>query len=256
MSLQDILAILSGGAVGAILAVIGGGGSILATPLLLYVVGVAQPHIAIGTSALAVSVSAFANFITHARQGHVRWRCALTFAGGGVLGALIGATIGKMTDARVLLPLFALVMALVGVMMLRPRTAPENFDAQVTAANTPQIVATGGGVGLVSGFFGIGGGFLVVPGLIVCTGMGMVHAVGSSLFAVGVFGATTAVSYAADGLIDWRIAGLFIGGGVLGGIGGVQVCKRLSKERGLLQRTFAIVVFAMAAYVLWRSLAD
>ena len=80
MSLPDILAILSGSVVGLILALIGGGGSILATPALLYIVGITNPHIAIGTSALAVSVNAFVNFANHLRRGNVKWRCAAVFA--------------------------------------------------------------------------------------------------------------------------------------------------------------------------------
>lgn len=254
MSLQDILAVLSGGAVGAILAIIGGGGSILATPLLLYVVGVANPHAAIGTSALAVSVNAFANFITHARAGNVKWRCALLFAAAGVTGALIGAELGKATDAKILLPLFALVMVAVGIVMLRPRPSAQDSFVQLTRENAPRIILAGILVGLVAGFFGIGGGFLVVPGLIAATGMSMIHAIGSSLFSVGAFGAATAGSYALDGLVDWRIAGLFIAGGIAGGLGGARIANRLAKERGALQRIFALVIFAVAAYMLYRSL--
>src|SRR6185503_20532809 len=97
MALPDLLAILCGGAVGLILALIGGGGSILATPALLYVVGVADAHAAIGTSAIAVSVNAFANLINHARRGNVHWPAAAIFAASGVAGAALGATVGKAT---------------------------------------------------------------------------------------------------------------------------------------------------------------
>ena len=254
MSAPDILAILCGAAVGLILALIGGGGSILATPLLLYVVGVANPHAAIGTSALAVSVNAFANFITHLRAGNVKWRCALVFAAGGVLGALIGAEIGKRTDPDILLPLFALAMIVVGAAMLRRRDDVGDPAIRLTAAMTPRVALTGFAVGVVSGFFGIGGGFLVVPGLIASTGMTRLHAIGSSLFAVGALGATTAASYAAGGLVDWRIAGLFIGGGIVGGVIGARLCHYLSGFRGVLQRIFAFVIFAVAAYMLYRTL--
>ncbi len=96
-------ALASGGLVGFSLGLVGGGGSILATPLLLYVVGVTQPHIAIGTSALAVSVNAFANLIGHAKSGNVRWRCAVIFAGVGTVGALAGSTLGKLVDGERLL---------------------------------------------------------------------------------------------------------------------------------------------------------
>lgn len=254
MSLPDILAVLSGAAVGLVLALIGGGGSILATPALLYVVGVSNPHLAIGTSALAVSVNAFANFVNHARHGNVKWRCAVLFAAAGVLGAAIGAAIGKNTDAQVLLPLFALLMIAVGIAMLRPRPNDGDGDVTLTRENAPKLIVFGLGAGALSGFFGIGGGFLIVPGLIGATGMTMIQAIGSSLFSVASFGATTAASYALDGLVDWRIAGLFIGGGLIGGAAGASFATHLSKQRGALQRVFAGIVFAVAAYMLWRTL--
>lgn len=255
MSLPDVLAVLSGVAVGLILAVIGGGGSILATPALLYVVGISNPHVAIGTSALAVSVNAFANFINHWRRGNVKWRCAVVFAAAGVVGAALGAELGKLTDARLLLPLFAVLMIVVGVAMLRPRRSEGNAEVKLTRENAPKLAGFGLGAGGLSGFFGIGGGFLIVPGLIAATGMTMLQAVGSSLFSVGAFGATTAASYALDGLIDWRTALLFIGGGLLGGAVGASFAQRLAAQRGALQRVFAGVVFAVAAYMLWRSLS-
>lgn len=253
MTLPDLLAILSGAAVGLVLAVIGGGGSILATPALLYVVGIANPHVAIGTSAVAVSINAFANFINHARRGNVRWRCAMVFAGAGIVGAAVGAAVGKVTDANILLPLFALLMIVVGIAMLRRAHSDTDNDIKLTRENAPKLVAYGLGVGAISGFFGIGGGFLIVPGLIGATGMTMLQAIGSSLLSVGSFGATTATSYAIDGLIDWRVAALFIGGGLVGGLIGASFATRLSKQRGALQRIFAGVVFAVAAYMLYRS---
>ncbi len=255
MHTADILSLLSGAVVGLVLALIGGGGSILATPALLYVVGVSTPHIAIGTSALAVSVNAFANLITHSRRGNVKWPCAAAFAGAGVIGAALGASLGKLTDARILLPLFALVMIAVGVRMLMPRKDEGDADVHLSRANAPKIVLTGLLVGALSGFFGIGGGFLIVPGLIASSGMTMLHAVGSSLFSVGAFGATTATSYALDGMVDWRIAALFVAGGLIGGMIGAAFSSRLAKHKGALQRVFAIVVFVTAAYMLWRSVS-
>jgi uncharacterized membrane protein YfcA len=254
VSLADILAVLSGSAVGLVLALIGGGGSILATPALLYVVGVANPHMAIGTSALAVSVNAFANLINHARRGNVKWKCAVLFAAAGVVGASAGAALGKLTDAAVLLPLFAVLMIVVGAAMLIPRKVETESRVHLDAKNAPRLVAYGLGAGGLSGFFGIGGGFLIVPGLVAATGMSMIEAVGSSLFSVGSFGAATAASYAADGLVDWRIAALFIGGGVGGGLVGASFAARLARQRGALQRVFAGVVFAVAVYMLYRSL--
>jgi uncharacterized protein len=253
MSLQDPLTVLSGGIVGFSLGLIGGGGSVLAVPLLLYVVGIRDPHIAIGTSALAVALNAFANLLQHARVGTVKWPCALAFAGSGVVGAIVGSSIGKLMNGQHLLALFALVMLAVGVSMLRRKSAHGDPDVRMTAKMAPVLIATGLGAGLLSGFFGIGGGFLIVPGLIFASGMPILNAVGSSLLSVGIFGLTTAGNYAVSGLVDWRIAILFIIGGVIGGIVGMRLAIRLSGQRGALTAVFATVLFAVAAYMLYRS---
>ena len=108
-------------------------------------------------------------------------------------------------------------------------------------------------MGCLSGFFGIGGGFLIVPGLVFATGMPLIEAIGTSLFSVGVFGLTTAGNYAASNLIDWPIAAFFIGGGVVGGWGGMLLAKRLSKTRGMLNLIFSVAVFVVGVYVLIRN---
>lgn len=250
---QILIAVGSGSLVGFALGLVGGGGSILATPLLLYAVGIAQPHIAIGTGALAVSVNAYANLIGHSRRGHVRWTCAIVFALVGSVGAFIGSTLGKAMDGQRLLFLFGLLMLVVGVLMLRPRknasAVPKPVDLRMCLlTGSVAIVA-----GVTSGFFGIGGGFLIVPGLILATGMKTIDAVGSSLLAVGTFGLATALNYAASGMIDWTIAAQFIGGGVLGGVAGMMLATRLSGQKDMLNRVFAALIFVVAAYVLYRS---
>lgn len=108
--LQDGSAVLSGGLVGFVLGLIGGGGSILAVPLLIYVVGVASPHIAIGTSAVAVAAAAALNLIYHARAATVRWPCAAAFSAAGVIGAAFGARLGLSFDGQKLLALFGAPM--------------------------------------------------------------------------------------------------------------------------------------------------
>jgi uncharacterized membrane protein YfcA len=256
--LRAVLAILSGGLVGFTLGLIGGGGSILATPLLLYVVGLA-PHQAIGTGALAVSINAFANFGSYARRGHVRWRSAILFAVVGVFGATIGSSLGKRFDGHRLLFLFAILMIIVGVLMLRRGHRHATRTASLTQ-NEPKrsmmlVILAALVVGALSGFFGIGGGFLIVPGLLFSTGMPMIHAVGSSLLAVGSFGATTALNYAISGLVNWPVAGEYIAGGVAGGVLGMTLAVRLATHRTALIRIFAALVFAVAAYMLYRNAA-
>lgn len=253
MASQTILSLLSGGVVGLALGLLGGGGSILAVPLLIYVVGMRSPHMAIGTSALAVSANAFANLIAHSREGNVKWPCAVVFAVSGVAGAAAGAAIGKLVDGRQLLFFFGLAMLAVAIGMFNPRAAQGDPGVRITPAIAFRLVAAGLVVGFLSGFFGIGGGFLIVPAIMLGSGMAAINAVASSLVSVGAFGLTTAVSYAASGFVDWHVSALFILGGVAGGVGGVKAAGRLSARRGLLNRTFAIVVVVVAGFVLWRS---
>lgn len=254
-TIQYIFGAGSGVLVGFVLGLVGGGGSILAVPLMVYLVGVSNPHVAIGTSALAVAANALTGLLSHIRQGNVKWRCTLLFAAAGIAGASAGSTIGKAYDGEKLLFLFAIVMIIVGIMMLRNRRREGDPLVVLGRQNAPKLVAYGAGTGLFSGFFGIGGGFLVVPGLVAATGMPMINAIGSSLLAVSAFGITTAANYAISGLVDWMLAAVFIVGGVLGGFIGARLAKRLSASQGHLNTLFAMLIFAVAAYMLWQSAA-
>lgn len=255
--LHDTLAIGSGSLVGFTLGLVGGGGSILAVPLLVYVVGVSSPHVAIGTSAIAVAASAAANLAGHARARTVKWPCALVFALSGIVGAAGGALLGKMVDGTRLLALFGGLMIVIGAAMLRPRKSSGNPDVELTRANMatmlPSLIGAGLLVGALSGFFGIGGGFLIVPGLIGATAMPLINAVGSSLVSVTAFGLTTAASYAWSGLVDWPLAGLFVIGGALGGLFGTRLARHLASHKNALTRIFSGVVIAVGLYVVIRS---
>jgi len=253
---QAVLAVVSGSIVGFSLGLIGGGGSILAVPLLLYVVGVSDAHIAIGTSALAVSVNAFANLVQHARAGNVKWPCAAVFAASGVLGAFLGSAAGKAIGGQKLLVLFALVTIVVGVSMIRERRSEGDPDVRINPSIAIRLVAIGILTGALAGFFGIGGGFLIVPGIMLGSGMPLLNAVGSSLFSVGTFGLTTALNYAWSGLIDWKISAFFIVGGILGGIVGIKSAIRLAQRRGTLTKVFAVVVIVVGVYMVLRSTFD
>jgi len=252
---QYLLGIGSGALVGFVLGLVGGGGSILAVPLMVYLVGVRSPHLAIGTSALAVAANAATGLVHHARAGHVKWHCAAVFAVAGIAGAAAGSTLGKAFDGQKLLFLFALLMIGVGILMLRRRTSAGNTDVKLGRENAGKLVGFGLGAGIFSGFFGIGGGFLIVPGLTAATGMSMINAVGSSLVAVTAFGLTTAVNYSLSGLVDWLLAFTFIVGGLVGSLAGTHLARQLSKERGRLTIVFAVLIFAVAAYMLWKSAA-
>jgi uncharacterized membrane protein YfcA len=256
--LPAVLAIGSGVLVGLVLGLVGGGGSILAVPLLVYVVGVLSPHVAIGTAAIVVALNAAVSLGAHARLGTVKWRCALVFAAAGVAGSLLGAALGKAVDGQRLLALFGLIMIAVGFSMLRPPSAPANEAVRLTRESMghllPRLVGMGFAVGALAGFFGIGGGFLIVPGLMLATGMALPSAVGTSLVAITAFGLATAASYASSGLIDWPLAALVIVGGVVGSIAGSRLNASLASRRNLLNRIFGIGVIAVGVTIVARGL--
>ncbi len=253
----DFAAATSGTLVGFVLGLIGGGGSVLAVPLLVYFVGVASPHVAIGTSSVAVASNAFFNLLSHWRQGNVRWPCAMVFTAAGIAGAALGSIAGKAFDGKKLLFLFGVLMVVIGVsMLLRKRADGAGFQP-LAASNAgvlgPKLAVTGGAIGALSGFFGIGGGFLIVPGLIASASMPMLAAVGTSLVAVTAFGLTTAISYAASGLVDWRIAAIFIAFGVVGGYAGTKAAIGLAARKSALSKIFAVVVIGVGCYVMARG---
>lgn len=247
--LQYLLGALSGSLVGFTLGLFGGGGSILAVPLMVYLVGVPVAHVAIGTSAFAVAANAASNLVTHARRGNVIWRCALMYTVAGIAGAFAGSMIGKAVDGEKLLFLFAILMAVVGVLMFRGRGNPGVPGASCNREKAPKVLGFGGLTGAFSGFFGIGGGFLIVPGLVASTGMPILNAIGSSLVAVTAFGLTTALSYAFSGLVDWPLAVVFIGGGVVGGLIGARVAGLLALQKGMLNMAFAGLIIVVAIYM-------
>ncbi|WP_439817121.1 sulfite exporter TauE/SafE family protein [Zavarzinia sp. CC-PAN008] len=247
----------AGGLIGLVLGLVGGGAAILAVPLLVYAVGMPSVHAAIGTAAIAVAVNAATSLAGHARAGTVKWPCGLVFAAAGVAGAAAGAELGKSVDSAPLLLAFGVLMIGVGGLMLRPRRGvprPEvHLDRTSAARLLPRLVPIGLGVGLLAGFFGIGGGFLIVPGLILATAMPLANAIGTSLVGVTALGLTTAASYALSGDVDWRIAGVLIAGGLAGGVLGLAIGRRLAARKRLLEIGFALVVIAIGTIIALRG---
>jgi uncharacterized membrane protein YfcA len=249
-----VSALVSGAVVGALLGLFGGGGSVLATPLLLYVVGIHDPHVAIGTSAAAVAVNAAINLLGHGRGGRVKWPCATVFSGAGLLGSFLGSSLAKAVDGQKLLLFFAAAMAAIALSMLRRPKSIGDPDVHITLALMLKLAPLGVLTGLAAGFFGIGGGFLIVPGLMAATGMTLANAAASSLLSVSVFGAATSLNYAASGQVNWPIALLFILGGLGGGALGVRSAGMLVGHVTLARRLFAGLVLLVAAYVAWRAI--
>ncbi|MFZ4604262.1 MAG: sulfite exporter TauE/SafE family protein [Caulobacterales bacterium] len=256
---QAFAALTSGALIGAILSLLGAGGSILAVPLLVFFVGVHDPHTAIGTGAAAVAANALIALWRHALRKNVRWPCGFVFLATGIVGAFLGTLLGKAIDGQSLLVIFGFVMVVVGLTSLRG--GPEGalaYTVRMTRENAPQmaprLAGAGFGVGAASGFFGIGGGFLIVPGLMAAAGLPMSVAMGTSLVAVSAFGLTALASYASSGFVDWPIAGLMTLGGALGAVIGGFGAQALAARRKALTLIFAGVVIATGVYVAWRGL--
>ena len=247
-----LLAALGGGLVGLLLTVFGGGGSVLATPWLVFVVGVADAHAAIGTSAAAVAVNAMTGLAAQARAGRVKWPCASVFAATGLAGALIGAQLAQHVAGAALLKWFAVAMIAIAVSMLIPRNSEGDPGVRITGQIVARLAPLGFAAGLAAGFFGIGGGFLIAPGLMAASGMTLANAGASSLVSVMLFGSATSVSYAAAGKVIWPLFAALVLGGALGTLIALPLAKRLEHRAGLARRLFAGLVFAVALYILTR----
>jgi uncharacterized protein len=256
--MPDMLSIFAGSIVGFVLGLLGGGGSIIAVPLLLYMVGVPSAHMAIGTSAVAVSLSALANLVTQARHGLVKWPCAIAFSATGVIGTWFGSDLALRLPGSQLIALFGVLMMVIGTVMLLRKSPDSELDVNLNVKTAgrmlPPIAIAGLGVGVLSGFFGIGGGFLIVPALVFSTGMAMRNAIATSLVAITVFGAATAANYAIADEVDWRIAGLFVIGGIAGGLIGSLVGRLLVPHKKLLTMIFAGFVILIGGWVTYQNL--
>ncbi len=247
-----LLAALGGALIGFLLTLFGGGGSVLATPWLIYVVGVADVHAAIGTSAAAVAVNAATGLAAQARAGRVKWPCASVFALAGLAGALAGAELGKRVDGAALLMWFAFAMIAIAVSMLLPRKNAGDPAVHLTWPMVLKLAPVGLVVGLAAGFFGIGGGFLIAPGLMASTGMTLANAGASSLLSVTLFGGATSASYALAGKVVWPLFGALVLGGALGTLAALPLAKRLASRAQLSRSLFAGLVIAVAGYILLR----
>lgn len=245
-----LLAALGGALIGLLLTLFGGGGSVLATPWLIFVVGVADIHAAIGTSAAAVAVNALTGLLAQARAGRVKWPCAITFGLAGLAGSLIGAQLAKQVDGEALLSWFAVAMIAIAVSMLLPTKGEGDPAVRLTRPMILKLAPVGLLAGLAAGFFGIGGGFLIAPGLMAATGMTLANASASSLVSVTLFGGATSLSYAASGQLIWPLFGALVAGGGAGTLAALPLAQHLTRNARLARTLFAAMVIAVALFIL------
>ncbi|MDZ3832936.1 MAG: sulfite exporter TauE/SafE family protein [Sphingopyxis sp.] len=247
-----ILAALGGVLIGLLLTLFGGGGSVLATPWLIYVVGVADTHAAIATSAAAVAVNAATGLAAQARAGRVKWPCATVFAIAGLAGSVTGAWLAMMVDGAMLIRAFGAMMIAIAVSMLIPRKSEGDPAVRLTGTMIWKLAPVGLVAGLAAGFFGIGGGFLIAPGLMAATGMTLANASASSLLSVTLFGSATSATYALHGQLLWPLFAALVAGGAAGTVLAMPLLRRMEGRAALLRYGFAGLVIAVGAYILLR----
>ncbi|MFI2640957.1 sulfite exporter TauE/SafE family protein [Streptomyces sp. NPDC018610] len=239
-----VLALAAGAVIGLALGTLGGGGSVLTVPALIYLLGF-TPVAATTASLVVVTVTSATALVAHARDGQVRWRTGLLFAGAGTVPAMLGGLAAARLPATVLTAAFAVVAACAAARMLRRGPAPD----AVRPARSGRAAAAGAGLGAVTGVLGVGGGFLAVPALVGVVGLRMRAAVGTSLLVITVNSLAALVMRAgtADGL-DWAAIAPFTGAAILAAWDGRRLAAKVSGPA--LQRVFAVLLLAVAAFML------
>ncbi len=254
-----LLALPFGLAIGLSLGLVGGGGSILAVPVLVYVLG--EPVKAATTeSLLIVGVTALLGSLDHARAGRVRWRIALAFGIPGALGSLGGTALNRLVGSRALLLAFAVLLLVAAAGMVRrrgearrPETAPRGAGLWL------RIVPAGLATGALTGFFGVGGGFAIVPALTLLLALPLRAAVGTSLAVIGLtsaaaLGAHLVAASSASSHVDWAVAGAFTGAAVAGAVAGSRAGGRVPVYR--LAQGFAALVVGVAVFLIAKNVAS
>ncbi|MER6129232.1 sulfite exporter TauE/SafE family protein [Streptomyces sp. NPDC001795] len=244
-----ILALAAGAVIGLALGALGGGGSVLAVPALIHLLGF-TPVAATTASLLIVTATSATALVAHAREGNVRWLTGSLFAAAGILPALLTGVLAARVPDALLSGAFAVVALMAALRMLLPRSVSDGAR-EVRAV---PAAAAGAGLGAVTGFLGVGGGFLAVPALVSVLGLRMRLAVGTSLLVITVNSlAALAARTGMAGGLDWSVVAPFAGAAVLGAWDGKRLSARV--PGGMLQRVFAVVLLAVALYMLIDAMA-
>lgn len=236
-------------AVGIVLGIVGGGGSIIAVPALVY--GVAMsPAQAIPTSLLVVGISSLAALLPKLREG-LNWPVIALVGGAGIPAAWAGAAVGKLLDPNILMLAFAVIMVAAGIRMLsKPRESEGSCSTGPNRAFrscAPKAVGAGLLVGFLTGLLGVGGGFLITPALTIFLGLRMKQAVGTSLAIIVVNSAAGFSAHAAGYTIDWPTTLAFAIPAIVGSVVAARLARRLHDKH--IRISFAVLIFAVAAWV-------
>ena len=236
--------------IGVSLGLLGGGGSILAVPVLTYAAGLTAKE-AIATSLLVVGMTSGVALISHAKRGNVEWRTGAIFSFTAMAGAYVGGLAAAWFSGASLLLLFATMMVVTSVAMFRGKGHLQGKESHDKPLPMGLVVGEGLLVGAATGLVGAGGGFLVVPALVLLGGMPMHKAVGTSLMVITLKSFAAFAGHASHVSIDWSLAALVTAAAVVGSCVGAAFAKRVPAE--LLRKIFAGFVLLMAGYVIWRE---
>ncbi len=239
------------GLIGLSLGLIGGGGSIITVPVLVYVLGV-KAHEAVGMSLAVVGATSLVGAFLHYRRGTVQLKTGFTFGAAGVVGAFLGSPMTKFLSSEALMLMFAALMLLVAVLMLRRKTNDETTEF-VTAKplSVWKALLAGFGVGLMTGFLGVGGGFLIVPALVMFGGLVIKEAIGTSLFVIFLNCVAGLIGHASQNGFDWRLTAMVTVLAVSGAILGTFLSHRVAADK--LQKGFAVFVLAVAFFLMAKN---
>ncbi|MER6094739.1 sulfite exporter TauE/SafE family protein [Streptomyces sp. NPDC001728] len=238
-----VIALAAGAVVGLALGALGGGGSVLAVPVLIYLLGFSPPSAATASLLIVLATSATALY-GHAKDGNVRWRTGALFAAAGLVPAALGGLLATRLPEALLTAGFAAVAGIAAVRMLRPASGAEGVRR-----SAPAVAGAGAGLGAVTGVLGVGGGFLTVPALVQVVGLRMRTAVGTSLLVVAAnaLAALLARAGTADAL-DWAVIAPFAGAAILGAWDGRRLASKVSGDT--LRRIFGVVLLGVAGLML------
>ncbi|MCT9627239.1 sulfite exporter TauE/SafE family protein [Pseudarthrobacter equi] len=235
--------------VGTVLGIVGGGGSIIAVPALVYGVGM-SPAEAIPTSLLVVGVSSLAALIPRLREG-TNWPVVLIVGAAGIPAAWGGTAVGRLLDPNVLMLAFAVIMVIAGIRMLMRTTETEGSCStgpnRAFRSCAPKAVGVGILVGFLTGLLGVGGGFLITPALTLFLGMRMKQAVGSSLAIIIINSGAGFGAHATGFTIDWLSVLAFAVPAILGSLFAARLARHLNDKH--IRISFAVLIFAVAAWV-------
>ncbi len=246
-----LLALPFGLAIGVSLGLVGGGGSILAVPVLVYVLG--EPVKEATTASLAiVGITALVGAVDHVRSGGVRVRLALAFGAAGAVGALAGTALNRVASGSSILIAFAVVMLAAAYALIRGRGEGRGDEVEARGRTLAlRVIPAGIGTGVLTGFFGVGGGFVIVPALVLLLGLPMMVAIGTSLLVIALTSASALVAHLATGRVDWAVVVAFTAAAIAGEIAGSRLGSRLSSAR--LTQVFAVLVVGVALFLIAKN---